>query len=94
MPLHVQEESIGLLVAYPGDRELGASDVALLTAFAAQLAVAVQNARLHERSTELGIALYEVLDSERKASRQVNALYEILAFVRADACPWTRRLPL
>ncbi len=77
VPLHVQEESIGLLVAYPGDRELSESDVALLTAFAAQLAVAVQNARLHERSTELGIALYEVLDSERKASRQVNALYEI-----------------
>jgi serine phosphatase RsbU (regulator of sigma subunit) len=48
-----------------------------LTALAAQLAVAVQNARLHERSTELGSALLEVLESERQASRQVNALYEI-----------------
>ncbi|HEY6960639.1 MAG TPA: GAF domain-containing SpoIIE family protein phosphatase [Gaiellaceae bacterium] len=77
VPLHVREESIGLLLAYPGERELAESDLALLAALAAQLAVAVQNARLHERATELGTALYEVLDSERKASRQVNALYEI-----------------
>jgi serine phosphatase RsbU (regulator of sigma subunit) len=77
VPLHVREESIGLLVAYPTERDLSDSDLALLTALAAQLAVAVQNARLHERATELGTALYDVLDSERKASRQVNALYEI-----------------
>jgi serine phosphatase RsbU (regulator of sigma subunit) len=77
VPLHVREESIGLLIAYPGERQLGESDLALLTALATQLAVAVQNARLHERATELGTALFDVLDSERKASRQVNALYEI-----------------
>jgi serine phosphatase RsbU (regulator of sigma subunit) len=77
VPLQAREESIGLLIAYPGERELGDRDVALLTALAAQLAVAVQNARLHERATELGTALYEVLAAEREASRQVNALYEI-----------------
>jgi serine phosphatase RsbU (regulator of sigma subunit)/uncharacterized protein YigA (DUF484 family) len=77
LPLHVREESIGLLVAYPGDGRLPESDLALLTALATPLAVAVQNARLHERATELGVALYDVLDSERKAARQVNALYEI-----------------
>ena len=77
VPLHVREDGIGLLVAYPGDRELGESDLVLLPALAAQLAVAVQNARLHERATELGTALSEVLASEREASRQVNALYEI-----------------
>jgi len=72
VPLHVQDESIGLLVAYPGART-----IALLTALAAQLAVAVQNARLHERTKELGEALGEVLETERQSSRQVNALYEI-----------------
>jgi phosphoserine phosphatase RsbU/P len=77
VPLHVREESIGLLVAYPGARTLADSDVALLTSLAAQLAVAVQNARLHERSKELGEALGAVLETERQASRQVNALYEI-----------------
>src|SRR5439155_7052630 len=66
-----------LLVAYPGERTLSAGDLTLLTALGAQLAVAVQNARLHERATELGNALLEVLDAERQASRQVNALYEI-----------------
>ena len=77
VPLQVQEESIGLLVAYPGERELSESDLALLTALAAQLAVAVQNARLHERATDLGNRLYDVLELEREASRRVNALYEI-----------------
>jgi serine phosphatase RsbU (regulator of sigma subunit) len=73
----VQDESIGLLIAYPGARTIGESDTALLTALAAQLAVAVQNARLHERTKQLGEALGEVLETERQSSRQVNALYEI-----------------
>jgi serine phosphatase RsbU (regulator of sigma subunit) len=77
VPLHVRDESIGLLVAYPGARTIGESDTALLAALAAQLAVAVQNARLHERTKQLGDALGEVLETERQSSRQVNALYEI-----------------
>jgi serine phosphatase RsbU (regulator of sigma subunit) len=77
VPLSAGEESIGLLVAYPARADAGDSDIALLTALAAQLAVAVQNARLHERTKELGEALAEVLESERQTSRQVNALYEI-----------------
>jgi serine phosphatase RsbU (regulator of sigma subunit) len=77
VPLRVHDESIGLLVVYPGARMLGDSDVSLLSSLAAQLAVAVQNARLHERATELGEALSSVLESERQTSRQVNALYDI-----------------
>ncbi|MFL5927792.1 MAG: SpoIIE family protein phosphatase [Gaiellaceae bacterium] len=77
VPLHVRDEHIGLLVTYPGTRAIGESDTALLTALAAQLAVAVQNARLHEQTKELGERLGSVLESERQTSRQVNALYEI-----------------
>jgi serine phosphatase RsbU (regulator of sigma subunit) len=77
VPLRVQEESIGLLVAYPGDRELAENDLALVTTLAGQLAVAVQNARLHERATDLGNRLYDVLELEREASRRVTAFYEI-----------------
>jgi len=77
VPLHAHEDSIGLLLAYPGGRELGENALALLTALGAQLAVAVQNARLHERATELGAALSDALDAERAASRQLSALYEI-----------------
>jgi serine phosphatase RsbU (regulator of sigma subunit) len=77
VPLRVREEPIGLLVAFLGGRTLGESEVALLSALAAQLSVAVQNARLHEQATELGEALTRVLASERQTSRQVNALYEI-----------------
>jgi serine phosphatase RsbU (regulator of sigma subunit) len=77
VPLQVQEESIGVLVAYPGARELAENDLALLTALAGQLAVAVQNARLHERATDLGNRLYDVLELEREASRRVTAFYEI-----------------
>jgi serine phosphatase RsbU (regulator of sigma subunit) len=77
VPLQIREEPIGLLVAFPGGRRIEESEVTLLTSLAAQLAVAVQNARLHEQATELGEALTGVLASERQTSRQVNALYEI-----------------
>jgi serine phosphatase RsbU (regulator of sigma subunit) len=73
----VHDESIGLLVAYTGARPLAEGDVSLLASLAGQLAVAVQNARLHERSKELGEALGDVLETERQTSRQVSALYEI-----------------
>ncbi len=77
VPLQVREDPIGLLVAFPGARPIEESEIALLSSLAAQLAVAVQNARLHEQATELGEALTGVLDSERQTSRQVEALYEI-----------------
>jgi serine phosphatase RsbU (regulator of sigma subunit) len=77
VPLRVREEPIGLLVAFLGDRSPSEGEVALLSALAAQLSVAVQNARLHEQATELGAALTSVLASERQTSRRVNALYEI-----------------
>jgi serine phosphatase RsbU (regulator of sigma subunit) len=77
VPLRVGDEPIGLLVAYPRSRDLSTGDIALLTSLAAQLAVAVQNARLHERATELGEALSASLASERAASERVRALYEI-----------------
>ena len=76
-PLRVGGESIGLLVAFTGDRRLPASDLTLLASLGVQLAVAAQNARLHERAMDLGEALGTALRSERRASRQVAALYEI-----------------
>jgi serine phosphatase RsbU (regulator of sigma subunit)/uncharacterized protein YigA (DUF484 family) len=76
-PLAVRDDSIGLLVAYPGSVSLSESDTLLLTSLAAQLAVAVQNAQLHERTRNQESELTALLESERQASRQVNALYEI-----------------
>jgi serine phosphatase RsbU (regulator of sigma subunit) len=77
VPLRVSDEPIGLLVAYPGRRMLPDGDRTLLAALAAQLAVAVQNARLHEESKQLGETLADVLSSERQSTRQLSALYEI-----------------
>jgi len=77
VPLRVRGETSGLLVAYPSEQPLSGNDLALLAALSAQLAVAVQNARLHEQATSLGEALGAALRSERQASRQVAALYEI-----------------
>ncbi len=80
LPLRAHEESIGLLVAYPSaGHRLAEDEIALLSALAAQLSVAVQNARLHEQATELGEALGDALDSERTAARRLGALYEISA---------------
>jgi serine phosphatase RsbU (regulator of sigma subunit) len=75
--LTAQEELIGLIVAYPGEQRVGESETALVAALAAPLAVAVQNAQLHERARAQEDELTAVLESERLVSRRVNALYEI-----------------
>jgi serine phosphatase RsbU (regulator of sigma subunit) len=77
VPLQVAGEPIGLLVAYPRGRRPAEGERSLLAALAAQLAVAVQNARLHEQATNLGETLARVLDSERQSARRLTALYEI-----------------
>jgi serine phosphatase RsbU (regulator of sigma subunit) len=78
LPLLIAGEPIGLLAVYPRrPRPLSDNESALLTALAAQLAVAVQNARLHERAKELGGELEEALQSEREAAKRLHALYEI-----------------
>jgi len=78
VPLLAQAEITGLLAVFPArGKVLTGNDSALLTALAAQLAVAVQNAQLHERATELSAERERALDAERAASKQVRALYEI-----------------
>ena len=75
---------IGLLIAYPGARTIGESDTALLAALAAQLAVAVQNARLHEQAKELGEALGEVLETGTAELAAGERAVRDLAFVRPE----------
>lgn len=78
LPLIVGDEPIGLLAVYPrGPRPLTPNESALLSALAAQLAVVVQNARLHERATALGRELEGALASEREAAKRLQAQYEI-----------------
>jgi serine phosphatase RsbU (regulator of sigma subunit)/cell division septum initiation protein DivIVA len=77
-PLLVHGEAIGLLVAYPDVRRgQNEDDAELLAALAGQLAIAVQNAQLHEQATRLGEELEEALRSERAAARRLRALYEV-----------------
>ncbi|MGI8421896.1 MAG: GAF domain-containing protein, partial [Gaiellaceae bacterium] len=78
VPLLVPEEAIGLLVVYPpAGRGISANESALLSAMGSQLAVAVQNARLHERAKSLGNELEAALASERQAAKRLRSLYEI-----------------
>src|SRR5579864_7985695 len=78
VPLVVRNEVIGLLAAYPDrGRATSESEAALLAALASQLAVAVQNAQLHERTAELSAQREAALASEREAARRLGALYEI-----------------
>src|SRR6185437_6173286 len=77
-PLLVRDEVIGMLAVYPEPREaVSDNEAALLSALAGQLAVAVQNAQLHERATELGRQREAALAAEREAARRMGALYEI-----------------
>jgi serine phosphatase RsbU (regulator of sigma subunit) len=78
LPLAVRGEVIGLLAVYPElGRGTGENDQALLAALASQLAVAVQNALLHEHAKQLGADLESALSSERQAARRIRALYEV-----------------
>src|SRR4051794_14436459 len=78
VPLFAQEDVTGLLAVFPPKGQgVSENEAALLTALAAQLAVAVQNAQLHERATRLSDERERALDAERAASKQVRALYEI-----------------
>jgi serine phosphatase RsbU (regulator of sigma subunit)/PAS domain-containing protein len=76
--LRAGNELIGLLVAYlPSGRRLHANESALLAALAGQLAVAVQNAGLHEQTAELARAREDALRAERSSTRRLEAFFEI-----------------
>ena len=78
VPLLVRDEVIGLLAVYPQrGRRPTENEAALLAALAGQLAVAVQNAQLHEQTAELSAQRESALASEREASKRLRALYEI-----------------
>jgi serine phosphatase RsbU (regulator of sigma subunit) len=78
VPLHVRDEVIGLLAVYPQrGRRPTENEATLLAALAGQLAVAVQNAQLHEQTAELSAQRESALASERDAAKRLRALYEI-----------------
>jgi serine phosphatase RsbU (regulator of sigma subunit) len=78
VPLLVRDDPIGLLAVFPRHgRVLTENESALLSALAAQLAVAVQNAQLHEETKRLGEDRERALDAERASAKQLGALYEI-----------------
>jgi serine phosphatase RsbU (regulator of sigma subunit) len=78
VPLLVGGDSIGLLAVFPErSRTLSENEATLLRALAAQVAVAVQNAQLHEQTKRLGEERERALDSERAAALQLRGLYEI-----------------
>jgi serine phosphatase RsbU (regulator of sigma subunit) len=78
IPLVVHDEVIGALGVFKTrPRPYREGEEGLLLALSSQLAVAVQNARLHERAKELGERLERTLESERRAARQLRGLYEI-----------------
>ena len=78
VPLLVRDEPIGLLAVFPSNRRvLTENESSLLIALAAQLAVVVQNAQLHEQAKRLGDERERALDAERASARQLRALYEI-----------------
>jgi serine phosphatase RsbU (regulator of sigma subunit) len=78
LPLVVVGQVTGLLAAYPpSGRVPSESESRLLVAFAAQLAVAVQNARLHEDLKTSVESEREARAAEQAVARRLNALYEI-----------------
>jgi len=78
VPLVAQGEVIGLLAVYPSKgRSLTGDQSALLSALAAQIAVAVQNAALHENLKRQEAEQKRARKAESVAARRLSALYEI-----------------
>jgi serine phosphatase RsbU (regulator of sigma subunit) len=78
VPLRAGDELIGLLAAYlERGRTLTENEESLLLALAAQLAVAVQNARLHEKVERESGEAKRARDEAVAVSRRLQALYEI-----------------
>jgi serine phosphatase RsbU (regulator of sigma subunit) len=74
VPLLVRDAVVGLLAVYGATQE---HDATLLAALAGQLAVAVQNAQLHEETSKLSRQREAALASERATARRERAVYEI-----------------
>ena len=78
VPLLAQGDVIGLLAVYPqAGRALTDDQSALLAALAAQIAVAVQNAGLHEDLKRQEAEQKRAREAEGVAARRLSALYEI-----------------
>jgi serine phosphatase RsbU (regulator of sigma subunit) len=78
VPLMVRDEVIGLLAVYPQrGRRPTENEATLLAALAGQLAVAVQNAQLHEDIADKITQRETALASERAAAKRLKALYDI-----------------
>jgi serine phosphatase RsbU (regulator of sigma subunit) len=78
VPLRAGEQLIGLLAVYPErGRTLTESEESLLRALSAQLAVAVQNAQLHEQVERESSEAKRARDEQAEVSRRLWALYEI-----------------
>jgi serine phosphatase RsbU (regulator of sigma subunit) len=78
VPLVAREQLVGLLAVYlPRGREVEPNEAGLLSALAAQLAVAAQNAELHERTERQATELRETIAAERMSAKRLRALYEI-----------------
>jgi len=78
VPLVAQGDVIGLLAVYPqAGRGLTDDQSALLAALAAQIAVAVQNAGLHEDLKRQEAEQKRARAAEGVAARRLSALYEI-----------------
>src|SRR6266536_1742985 len=78
MPLRSGDDLIGLVAVSPErGRMLTENEESLLRALAAQLAVAVQNAQLHEKVERESGEAKRARDEALAASRRLHALYEI-----------------
>ncbi len=84
VPLVAGEDVIGVLAVYePEARPHAPGEETLPVALSAQLAVAVQNAKLHEDAKEYGDERARLLASERATARRLRVLFEISdAFTR------------
>ncbi len=98
VPLRVGDEVIGMIGVANRDKGYGSEDERLLATFANQVAVAIDNAMLHERDLELIARLQEFHQHMSEAEREQLVALErertVAAFRLGPSSPTRTRPPL
>jgi GAF domain-containing protein len=89
LPLKTKDRVVGVLFVHSLTPCTFEDRIPLLTTFANQAAIAVENARLHEQTRERADALHRLLEIGQQIARVTEHPKEVLEIIAATACQVT-----
>jgi GAF domain-containing protein len=89
LPLKTKDRVVGVLFVHSLTPRIFEDRIPLLTTFANQAAIAVENARLHERTQERADALHRLLEIGQQIARVTEHPRGVLEIIARTACQVT-----